>query len=214
MSRAEHIANLPPHVVADVTVYAVEDGGPADARRAGWACPCATSKAEPFVEGWTGLPQLGDALLVAGDTRRLGFVFSGDGGPEAIREAGVFYLWDGGFVAEARVVGGGALDLPAAFEAGHTGKGCTVPNIGQLTRLAAYAQTRGAVISNVEVFELGGEFEYPRVDISIYGWEPDERDLGFADKAALAAKRLGWLVEDVAKAPCQFMFLAWLDDGS
>lgn len=213
MSRGEVIADRAPHVVADVTLYAEVDGGPPSPRRAGWACPCMISTAEPL-EGVTGLPQLGEVAFAAGETRRLGFVFPGDGAAERIREAGAFYLWEGGFIGEARVVGGGALDLPKAFDLGQTGKGCTVPNIDQLLRLADYAATRGAIISNVEVFELRGEFEYARIDLSIYGWEPEQRDLPFADKTALATQRLGWLVEDVAKEGVQFLYLAWLDDGT
>jgi hypothetical protein len=171
-----------------------------------------TSKAEPL-EGYTGLPQLGDAALNAGDERRLGFVFPGDGAAEHIREAGLFYLWEGGFVGEARVVGGGALRLPEAFGAAQTGRGCRVPNAGQLTRLAEFAAARGMVISNVEVFELSGEFELPRVDISIYGWEPEERDLPPAERAAIGNRRLAELMEDLAVESCQFIFLAWLDEA-
>lgn len=212
MSRAEHIANLPPHVMADVTMYAESKGGLSGPRRAGWVCPCMTSKAEPL-EGYTGAPQLGDASLAPGDERRLGFVFPGDGGAEAIREAGVFYLWDGGFIGEARVVGGGALRLSEAFESAQTGRGCRIPNVDQLARLAEFAAARDMVISNVEVFELSGEFELPRVDISIYGWEPEERNLSSAERAAIGKRRLTELMEDLAAETCQFVFLAWLDEA-
>jgi hypothetical protein len=101
MSRAETIAALPPDVVADLVMYDLADGGIAQQRPSGWACPCMTSKAEPL-EGYTVLPQMGDVALNAGDERRLGFVFPGDGGAEKIREAGTFYLWEGGFLSLGR----------------------------------------------------------------------------------------------------------------
>jgi hypothetical protein len=170
------------------------------------------SNAEP-PEGHDGWPQLGDTLLRAGDERRLGFVFLGDGGATAMREVGVFYLWEGGFIGEAHVVGGGALDLSQAFEDAQTGRGCRIPNVGQLTRLADYAATREMVICNVEVFELSGEFELPRIDIGIYGWEPEERDLPAAERAVIGRRRLADLMEDVAAETCQFVFLAWLDEA-
>jgi hypothetical protein len=41
-----------------------------------------------------------------GDRRRLGFVFlSGEEAAEIMRRAGRFYLWEGGFIGEADVVG-------------------------------------------------------------------------------------------------------------
>jgi hypothetical protein len=210
MSRAEAIVALPPHVVADVVMYAIDEGGLASPRQAGWACPCMTSKAE-LLEGRTGLAQLGEAALAAGDERRLGFVFPGDGAAEHIREAGVFYLWEGGFVGEARVVGGGALDLPQAFDDARTGRGCRVPNAAQLGRLGDYAATRGMVISSVEAFELSGEFEYAAFDLSIYGWEPEERDLPPAERAVIGRRRLADLMADLAEQTSQFVFEVWLD---
>jgi hypothetical protein len=42
-------------------------------------------------------------LLAPGDRRRFGFVFvSGDEAANVLREEGAFYLWEGGFIGEAR----------------------------------------------------------------------------------------------------------------
>jgi len=40
-----------------------------------------------------------------GEIRRLGFVFlSGDEAASQLRQAGHFYLWEGGFIGEATVI--------------------------------------------------------------------------------------------------------------
>jgi hypothetical protein len=62
------------------------------------------SQAQPLV-GYDGWPQLGDIPLEPGDQRRLAFVFFSDDGADLIRRAGKFYLWEGGFIGEAHVVG-------------------------------------------------------------------------------------------------------------
>ena len=52
--------------------------------------------------GW---PLLGDTPIEPGERRRLGFVFlSGEEAAVIMRQAGTFYLWEGGFVGEAKVV--------------------------------------------------------------------------------------------------------------
>jgi hypothetical protein len=53
-------------------------------------------------DGW---PLLGDATLAPGESRRLGFVFlSGEESASIFRQAGKFFLWEGGFIGEAVVV--------------------------------------------------------------------------------------------------------------
>lgn len=48
--------------------------------------------------------QLGDEPFEPGTARRVGFVFVSEEGLQKMKEAGHFYLWDGGFVGEATVV--------------------------------------------------------------------------------------------------------------
>jgi hypothetical protein len=48
---------------------------------------------------------LGDLALAPGESRQLGFLFlSGDEAVALFRDSGVFYLWEAGFIGEAKVV--------------------------------------------------------------------------------------------------------------
>jgi hypothetical protein len=102
-SRAEQLRTLSPQLVADVTMYPPTEGRKSRAFL-GWGCPCCLSKEKPIV-GYDGWPLLGDTPLEPGDRRRLGFVFlMGEQAATILRNAGTFYLWEGRFIGEARVV--------------------------------------------------------------------------------------------------------------
>ena len=58
----------------------------------------------PAQFGYDALPLLGDEPLMPGSERRLGFLFLSEDGAEAIRRAGKFFLWEGGFIGEGSVV--------------------------------------------------------------------------------------------------------------
>jgi hypothetical protein len=48
---------------------------------------------------------LGDTPIEPGEERRLGFVFlSGEEAAGIFRNAGTFYIWEGCFIGEARVI--------------------------------------------------------------------------------------------------------------
>ncbi len=102
--RAERLRTMSPQLVADVTMYPPSQEGRKSRAFPGWGCPCCISKEEPIV-GYDGWPLLGDTPLEPGEQRRLGFVFlTGQQAAEMMRSAGVFYLWEGRFIGEARVV--------------------------------------------------------------------------------------------------------------
>lgn len=103
MTRAERIQASSPHLVADVTLYAPSEGGRSTEALPGWGCPCMVSQMEPLV-GYDAFPQLGETPLEPGARRRLAFVFRSPDGAEVMRTAGRFYLWEGGFIGEARIV--------------------------------------------------------------------------------------------------------------
>jgi hypothetical protein len=104
MGRAEFQRTASPHLIADVTMYATENGGRAGPAYPGWGCPCMVSQAEPLT-GWDALPLLRDDALAPGQQRRLGFCFlSGEAAATIMRDAGRFYLWEGKFIGEAVVV--------------------------------------------------------------------------------------------------------------
>jgi hypothetical protein len=95
---------MSPQLVADVTLYPTAAGGRKSAVPPGWGCPCCLLKESPIV-GYDGWPLLGDAPLAPGQSRQLGFVFlSGDEPVALFRKSGIFFLWEGGFIGEAKVV--------------------------------------------------------------------------------------------------------------
>lgn len=103
-TRSEQLTAMTPQLIADVTLYSTAAGGKKVAVQPGWGCPCCLSRDFPIVsyDGW---PLLGDAPLTPGESRQVGFVFlSGDEPVALFRKAGIFYLWEGGFIGEAKVV--------------------------------------------------------------------------------------------------------------
>lgn len=107
-TRAESLRKMSPHLVADVYLYPISEGGKKLTVLPGWGCPCSPSKSAdallcdcwPLLEGPFG----------PGERRRLGFVFlHGNGIAKddilaTLRRAGTFYLWEGHFIGEAVVV--------------------------------------------------------------------------------------------------------------
>jgi hypothetical protein len=103
MTNSEKLASMSPQLVADVTMYSTEAGGRKSPAFSGWGCPCCVFKGQPVV-GYDGWPLLGESTLNPGDKRRLGFVFLFPEAAEIMKNAGYFYLWEGGFIGEAKVV--------------------------------------------------------------------------------------------------------------
>lgn len=104
MGQAEQLRGMLPQLVAEVTLYPTEKGGRKSAALPGWGCPCCASRLEP-ITGYDGWPLLGDRPIEPGERRRLGFVFlSGEEAVGVMRNAGTFYLWEGHFIGEAKVV--------------------------------------------------------------------------------------------------------------
>lgn len=93
-----------PDLVADVRLYATTEGGRHFPAPAGWGCPCFASR-DSTQAGWDARLQIGDGPIEPGTCRRVGFVFLTPEGSAAMKQAGHFFLWEGGFVGEARVVG-------------------------------------------------------------------------------------------------------------
>lgn len=64
---------MSPQLVADVLLYATEDGGKRISALPGWGCPCSIAKFKDalFHDAW---PLL-DSPFAPGERRRLGFVF-------------------------------------------------------------------------------------------------------------------------------------------
>lgn len=89
--------------MADVRLYRADEGGRRSTVFPGWGCPCIVSSEPPWT-GRDGWPLLGGQSFAPGDERRLGFVFLSADAPQALRDAGRFYLWEGRIIGEATVV--------------------------------------------------------------------------------------------------------------
>jgi len=61
------------------------------------------SRMQPLI-GYDALPLIGDSPLLPGDVRRLGFYFLSSESVPIMRQAGRFYLWEGGFIGEAVLI--------------------------------------------------------------------------------------------------------------
>ena len=104
MGRAEQLAGISAQLVADVTLYPTASRGRECTAFTGWGCPCCVSRQEPAV-GYDGWPLLAGIPTEPGEQRRLGFVFlSGEEAANIMRDAGFFYLWEGRFIGEAKVI--------------------------------------------------------------------------------------------------------------
>lgn len=102
--RAASLKAMEPQLVANVRLYATEDGGKSVPAYPGWGCPCLVSQEQP-ISGYDGWPILNDPILPGQERKDVGFVFLSPEGAEAMRRAGRFHLWEGKFIGEASVVG-------------------------------------------------------------------------------------------------------------
>jgi len=103
MPDAQYLKSAKPELIAELFLYEAEKGGRRDSIKTGFGCPCSVAK--DLKEGWDGYVLLGDEELRPGERREVGFVFlSGDQAVSKLRSAGKFYLWDGRFIGEAKVL--------------------------------------------------------------------------------------------------------------
>jgi hypothetical protein len=69
--------------------------------------PLLSFQKTPIVAAYDTWPLLGDTAIQPRESRRLGFEFlSGETAAKLFRDAGKFFLWEGGFIGEAIVVSG------------------------------------------------------------------------------------------------------------
>jgi hypothetical protein len=101
--RREFLETAKPQLIADLRLYPTAEGGKALQVQPGFGCVCTMTKAPPLA-GYDGKLLLNEPIQ-PGEIRRVGFVFlSGEETAARFRQAGVFYLWEGKFIGEARVL--------------------------------------------------------------------------------------------------------------
>lgn len=66
------------------------------------------------------------------------------------------------------------------------------------------------VICNIEAFEIDGEYDDLRPDLSFFGEDPAEKLKSWPERAARSASDIERLLADVAKKKNPIMFVVWL----
>jgi hypothetical protein len=101
--RAQHLKLQRPQLIAELTLYPAEQSGRTLPIPPGYGCPCSSDRSTR--ETWDGSPLLGDEPMVLGETRTVGFVFlSGAEAVKALAAKQTFFLWEGRFIGEARIL--------------------------------------------------------------------------------------------------------------
>ena len=103
-SRAAVVNAKSPDLVAEVTLYPSAVSGRQSALMPGYGCPCFAQKSTEQ-PGWDAWMQRGSTHFAPGQTRTVGFCFlSGEKAAAEIRKVDTFYLWEMGFIGEAKVI--------------------------------------------------------------------------------------------------------------
>lgn len=103
-TRASTVNAMQPDLVAKVTLYPISESSRKTALKPGYGCPCFVEK-HTEKSGWDAWMQLGELDFPLGETRTVGFCFlSGEIAATEMIKAGTFYLWEMGFIGEARVI--------------------------------------------------------------------------------------------------------------
>lgn len=106
MSRADALRNKKPELIVDLQLYSMDKDGRKHPILPGWGCPCTVQRERG--QGWIaydGWPLLGDAAMIPGELRRVGYVFlMGREAVNYLNKTGKFYLLESGVIGEATIV--------------------------------------------------------------------------------------------------------------
>jgi len=106
----------------------------------------------------------------------------------------------------------GGADVEAVYVAGLSGyypSPYLTPD--DLKALSDRCLTGIRVISNIEAYELDGEFDVARCDLSLYGEDATQRLKSWPERASDSVMFIDQLLRDVAKEKNPIMFQVWLD---
>ena len=106
----------------------------------------------------------------------------------------------------------GGADIEAVFEAGQSGP-YPAPYLTtlELFELSALCLGAGHVICNIEAFEIAGEFDVMRSDLSLYGETSEQILEPWPTRAEDSHTFVSALVEDARKEINPIMFSVWMD---
>ncbi|MBF0665475.1 MAG: hypothetical protein IR159_08040 [Brevundimonas sp.] len=106
----------------------------------------------------------------------------------------------------------GGADLDAVFAAGQSGNfPAPYLTIDELDRLNDRCLKADRIICNLEAFEIVGEFDHARIDLSLYSDEPVQKIKPWAERLTAFHARVRETVEDARREPNRVMFTVWLD---
>ena len=106
----------------------------------------------------------------------------------------------------------GGADVEAVFSAGLSGyhpSPYLKPN--ELKALSDLCLKGSRVICNIEAFEIDGEFDVARLDLSLYGEDAVQKSKSWSERAAHSAILIEHLLAKVAAEQNPIMFQVWLD---
>lgn len=106
----------------------------------------------------------------------------------------------------------GGADVEAVYAAGFSGN-YPSPYLtpDDLKALSERCLQGAKVICNIEAFEIDGEYDTLRTDLSFFGEDPAQKLKSWPERAAVSATDIARLLADVAKEKNPIMFVVWLD---
>lgn len=106
----------------------------------------------------------------------------------------------------------GGADVEAIYAQGQSGN---YPNPyltpKDLRALLDRCQGGGKLICNIEVYEIDGEFDKPRIDLGLYAGGVSEQAREWVERVAETTAFIESLLDDVAEEQNPIMFMVWLD---
>ena len=112
-------------------------------------------------------------------------------------------------MAEAR---DGGADIEAVFANGLSGDGKSpYLTTDDLLALSERCLAVHRVICNIEAFEIDGEYDVARLDLSLHGETPEQKREPWVKRAHDSHQFIVNLIEDALKEPNRVMFAVWLD---
>jgi len=106
----------------------------------------------------------------------------------------------------------GGADVEAVYANGQSGN---YPHpyltLRDLKHLLERCHEGNKLIRNIEAYEIDGEFDTLRVDLSLFAGGVSEQIRPWHERVAETTEVIGSLIADAAKEQNRIMFIVWLD---
>jgi hypothetical protein len=101
--------------------------------------------------------------------------------------------------------------LATALEHSQSGGGVRFQEVDQLKDFADFARVHDCVVCNVETYELRGEAEIARLELSIFAGGEEEQTLPDAERVQLSEKSLQEVLAAIEAEVIACVFQVWTD---